>query len=211
MGGEKKIRLFIGATGGSGAGYLLRMLERLRQVEGDTDFAASPTFGEVLRTEFEGAPKNIDAAELAKFGAAYFKSDAPQNGPHKFRTFGEKDFSAPAASGSAEFDATIILPCSMKTLSSVASGSAANLIERGADVALKERRKLILVIRETPYNLVHIENMKRATLAGATILPASPGFYHRPQTIVDIYDFIVDRIFQHAGVAHRKIGSWGEP
>lgn len=119
-----------------------------------------------------------------------------------------RDASAVPASGSAAFDGMAIVPCSMKTLSGIAHGYSQNLIERAADVCLKERRPLILMIRESPYNLVHIENMRKVTLAGGVILPASPGFFHHPRGIVDLLDFMVDRVFLHLGFAQRIIAPY---
>ncbi len=210
-------RLFIASTGGSGAGYLLRLFHRLRNIQGHTDWAGTTHFGEVLRAEFEDVPKQINAETLSDFSSRLFgeagevKSENNHSANcHTWRSFNETEFSAPAASGSAPYDAMVVLPCSMKTMGAAASGIGGNLIERAADVALKERRKLILVVRETPYNLVHVENMQRLILAGAVILPASPGFYHRPAGIVDLYDFIVDRIFQQIGIDDRKIQPWGK-
>lgn len=125
------------------------------------------------------------------------------------RNFSTKDFTAPFASGSAKYDAMIIIPCSMGTLGRIASGISNDLITRGADVMLKERKKLILVIRDTPYNLVHIRNMETVTLAGGIICPASPSFYSKPQTIEQAAATVVDRVIDLVGFDHKTF-RWSE-
>ena len=121
-----------------------------------------------------------------------------------------KDFNAPFASGSAKYDALIIIPCSMGTLGRIASGISNDLISRAADVMLKERRKLILVVRESPYNLIHIRNMESITLAGGIICPASPSFYSKPQTIEQAAQTVVDRVIDLAGLNNTSF-RWGNP
>jgi flavin prenyltransferase len=127
-----------------------------------------------------------------------------------FREYDDKNFNAPCASGTSAFEAIIVVPCSMKSLSAIANGYADNLITRACDVALKERKKCIIVPRETPLNLIHIENMRKATLAGAIIAPPIPGFYTRPQTADDIVDFIVGKILNLLGKKQNLLKSWGE-
>jgi len=119
------------------------------------------------------------------------------------------DLAAPIASGSLLTDAMVICPCSCGTLGAIVHGASVNLIHRAAEVHLKERRRLILVPRETPLSLIHLENMHRAAAAGATVLPAMPGFYHRPKTVEDLVDFVVSRICDQLGVANELIGRWG--
>jgi flavin prenyltransferase len=126
-----------------------------------------------------------------------------------FRYFEKTDFTAPFASGSAQYDALIIIPCSMGTLGRIAAGISNDLITRGADVMLKERKKLILVLRETPYNLVHIKNMETVTLAGGIICPATPSFYSRPQTIDEAVQTVVDRVVDLAGLQNTTY-RWGK-
>jgi 4-hydroxy-3-polyprenylbenzoate decarboxylase len=126
------------------------------------------------------------------------------------RVFGREDWFAPVASGSNPPEAMVICPCTMGTLAAVAAGLSDNLIERAADVALKEGRKLILVPRETPFSSLHLENMLKLSRAGAVILPANPGFYHEPKRVEDLVDFIVARILDHLGVKHDLMQRWGE-
>jgi len=122
--------------------------------------------------------------------------------------FDDGDRGATPASGSALSDGMVICPCSMGTLAAISTGASRSLIERAADVTLKERRRLILVPRETPLNQIHLENMLRVTRAGATVLPAAPGFYHRPSNIAQLVDFIVARVLDHLGVEHHVGRRW---
>jgi 4-hydroxy-3-polyprenylbenzoate decarboxylase len=126
-----------------------------------------------------------------------------------FRYFEKSDFTAPFASGSAQYDALIIVPCSMGTLGRIASGISNDLTTRGADVMLKERKRLICVIRDTPYNLVHIKNMEAVTLAGGIICPATPSFYSNPKTIEEVAATVVDRVLDLAGLQHKSY-RWGQ-
>jgi 4-hydroxy-3-polyprenylbenzoate decarboxylase len=128
---------------------------------------------------------------------------------YAFKTYGKSDFSAPFASGSARYNALIICPCSMGTLGRIASGISNDLVTRGADVMLKERRRLILVTRETPLNLIHINNMKAVTEAGGIICPASPSFYSRPQTGEEIASTVIDRVIDLAGLEQDSY-RWGK-
>ncbi len=129
----------------------------------------------------------------------------------QLRVYGREDWNAPLASGSNPADAMVVCPCSMGTLAAIAHGLSDNLIERAADVMLKENRKLILVPRETPFSALHLENMLKLARMNAVILPANPGFYHRPQSIEGVIDFIVARILDQLGVAHDLMARWGEP
>lgn len=128
--------------------------------------------------------------------------------PVKF--YSQQDFNAPFASGSGQYDTMIIIPCSMGTLGRIASGISNDLISRAADVVLKERRKLICVVRDTPYNLIHIRNMETITLAGGIICPATPSFYSKPKTIDDVASTVVDRVLDLAGI-DIKTFRWGSP
>jgi 4-hydroxy-3-polyprenylbenzoate decarboxylase len=125
-------------------------------------------------------------------------------------TFDDADRGGSPASGSALNAGMVVCPCSMGTLSAIAAGSSRSLVERAADVALKERRKLILVPRETPLSAIHLENMLRVTRAGAVVLPASPGFYHKPASIDDLVNFVVARVLDHLGVSHSLVPRWSE-
>lgn len=127
-----------------------------------------------------------------------------------FREFQDDDFTAPVASGSSKFEAMVVIPCSMKTLSAVANGYADTLITRTCDVALKESRKCILVPRETPLSLIHIENMRKVALAGGLILPPMPGFYSKPKTIDDVVDFVVGKVLNLLGREHALFQGWGD-
>jgi flavin prenyltransferase len=144
-------------------------------------------------------------AEAERLFAERFGAKAGQ-----IRAFGRDDWFAPVASGSNPADAMVICPCTTGTLAAVAMGLSDSLIERAADVMLKEGRKLILVPRETPFSVLHLENMLALARAGAVVLPANPGFYHRPKSIEDLVDFIVARILDHVGVPNKLAGRWGD-
>lgn len=191
-------------TGASGMAYGLRLLEELLKagrrvylmysqaaqvvvnMETDLDLPARPAAAEVLLTEL--------------FGAA----------PGQLQVFGRQQWTAPPASGSNPPAAMVICPCTTGTLASIANGICDDLIDRAADVMLKERRKLILVVRETPFSAIHLENMLRLSRAGAVIMPANPGFYYRPGTVEEIVDFMVARVLDHLEVPHRLLPRWGE-
>lgn len=189
----------LGSTGGSGSLYTLRTIFHLLKLEGRTTWVPSVNFFRVLKQETGLSRDDLFKGGLSNSLGEYFGQSA---GPvkHEIDIADYRDIGHSAASGSAMYAGMLVMPCSMKTLASVAAGITNNLIERAADVCLKERRKLILVPRETPYHLIHIENMRTLTLSGAVIMPASPGFYHNPQSIIDLYDFMVARAFQHLGI-----------
>ncbi len=196
-------RYIVGVTGASGAEYALRFLWQLSFVPGESDLIVSPNFYKVL--ESEAAPAEPANSDLLQRAAAVH---GPLGNEHQFTANDYRDISARAASGSASYRAMVILPCSMKTLAAVHAGLSQNLIERAADVSLKERRTLILCPRETPLSTVHLRNMLGLTEAGATIMPIMPGYYHRPVGLVDLYDFMADRIFRHMGITKRTIKPW---
>lgn len=198
-------RFIVGLTGASGAEFGLRFLWHLAQIAGETDVIFSPNFFQVLRAETgsEAEPKSAD--ELQQYLSAKYGDTSNAN---QFSLADYRDISARAASGSAIYKAMVVIPCSMKTLAAVAHGLSSNLIERAADVSLKERRRLIVCPRETPLSLVHLKNMTALTEAGATVMPIAPGYYHNPTSLTDLYDFMADRILSHLDVGHRAIRPW---
>ena len=181
-------RILIAVTGASGSAYALRLGQALIAAGVGADFIFSKAALLVLATETEltlPAKPQAQARELQK----YYGCDEDD-----VRVYGREDWMAPWASGSGQPGPVVICPCSTGTLSAVATGASNNLTERAADVALKERRKLILVPRETPFSEIHLTNMLTLTRMGATVMPACPGFYHDPKSINDLIDFIVARI-----------------
>ena len=187
-------------TGASGAPYGVRLLEQLVAARRPVSLIVSAHGWRLLGMEAGIA----DQAALKRRvgGAAWDRS---------VTAYDDTDRGAPPASGSARSSGMVVCPCSMGTLAAIAHGTSRSLIERAADVTLKERRPLLLVPRETPLGVIHLENMLRVSRAGAMVLPAAPGFYHGPQRIDDLIDFIVARILDHLGVEHRLSGRWGEP
>ena len=182
------MRLVIAITGCSGVVYGVRLLEACRKLGIETDLIVSAAAQRLLKLEL-----GKSVSELKKLATRSYPPD---------------NLEAPIASGSVHTDGMAIVPCSMKTLGAVASGVADNLITRAADVTLKEGRPLVLVPRETPLNLIHIENMARLKLAGATILPAMPAFYNKPEKISDLVDFIMGRVLDVLGVEHKLYKRW---
>jgi 4-hydroxy-3-polyprenylbenzoate decarboxylase len=182
------MHLIVAITGCSGVIYGVRLLEACRKLGIETDLIVSQAAEKLLELELGKSVKDI--RKLAT------------------RNYSQDDFEAPLASGSVKTDGMVIAPCSMKTLGAIANGIADNLITRAADVTLKEGRHLVLVPRETPLNLIHLENMVRLKLAGATILPAMPGFYHKPKEISELIDFIVGRILDVLDVEHKLYRRW---
>jgi flavin prenyltransferase len=176
----------LGITGASGAPYAVRLLQILNLTQTPTRLIVSG-YGMRLLEEESGIVGMEGLREATGDWSLVESYDAGDRG-------------ATPASGSAPSRAMVICPCSMGTLASIASGTSRNLIDRAADVALKERRPLIMVPRETPLSLIHLRNMVRLTEAGATIMPAAPGFYHRPNSISELVDFVVSRILDHIGV-----------
>ena len=190
-------------TGASGLQYGLRLLENLLATEMRVYLVYSPAAQVVARQELELTLPTQPHAAAAFFAERY------RARPGQLTVFGREDWLSPIASGSSPADAMAICPCSMGTAGALASGLADNLIERAADVMLKERKPLVLVPRETPLSAIHLENLLKLARAGAVILPPAPGFYGRPETISDLVDFIVARILDQLGVAHSLGPRWG--
>lgn len=181
-------------TGASGLAYGVRLVEVLLEAGVPVDLLRSPTIVQTAAAELDRSLESI----LSDFRA------------RGLREFGATEFSAPVASGSAPSRGMVVCPCSMSTLARLATGTGEALLHRAADVCLKERRPLIVVPRETPLATHHLENMTRLSRNGAVILPAMPGFYHGPQTIADLIDFVVQRIVDQLGVDVRLTGRWGD-
>ena len=192
----------IGVTGASGAVYAVRLLEVLRASGRDVQLSISPSGRDVIRQELG------IAVDLEKFRVESLLPADDSRGTIEY--FHWQNFMAPMASGSFLTDGMVICPCSGTTLSAVAAGAAGNLIQRAAEVHLKERRRLVLVPRETPLSLAHIDNMRRVTEAGAVVLPASPGWYHGVRDVSDLVDFIVARICDQLGVEQTLTQRWGD-
>jgi len=190
--------IVVAITGASGAPYAVRLLEALVAAEREVQLIVSSHGLRLLQTETEIR----SVAELReRVGAARWD--------RHITVFDDNDRGASPASGSALNAGMVICPCSMGTLSAIAVGASRSLVERAADVALKERRPLLLVPRETPLSAIHLENMLRVTRAGAIVMPASPGFYLRPSSVDDLVNFIVARVLDHLGVPHRLVSRWG--
>ncbi len=191
-------------TGASGVQYGLRLLECLLKADCRVYLMISKAARVVVGTETDlKLPPQTHAT--AEFFTQLYGAQ-----PEQLSVFGEDQWTAPVASGSSAPVRMVVCPCSTGTLSALATGACNNLIERAADVALKERRQLILVPREAPYHEVHLANMLLLTRMGATIIPASPGFYNRPETINDLIDFVVARILDHLGIDQALLPRWGE-
>lgn len=199
-----KPAIAVALTGASGMQYGLRLLQCLvragRKVQVMASQAAQVVAGMETDLTLPGRPDEMQAFLTGHFDAA----------PGQLQVFGRQQWTAPVASGSNPPEALVVCPCTTGTLASIANGICEDLIDRAADVALKERRKLILVVRETPFSTIHLENMLRLAQAGAIIMPANPGFYFKPQTVEEIIDFMVARILDHLNVEHELSARWGD-
>lgn len=195
--------IVVAITGASGSIYGLRLVEELLQADCRVTLLVTRSGFDVLRYEtglaWNGTVEEQREGMRARFGGSALLDH-----------FAEDDLFAPVASGSSAPDAMVICPCSMGTAGRIAAGLANNLVERVADVALKERRTLLLVPRETPFNRIHLENLLRLDQAGARILPAMPAFYHRPRSIDELVDFLVGKILDNLRIPHRLFSRWGE-
>jgi 4-hydroxy-3-polyprenylbenzoate decarboxylase len=198
--------LVVAVTGASGAAYGTRLVEVLLRAGRSVHLTISPAGAEVIATEL-GRDVALDPGKfdpLALLGPAAKGLELARLHYHHFR-----DFRAGVASGSFLTGGMAVCPCSMGTLSAIAHGSSENLVQRAADVHLKERRKLVLVPRETPLGLVQLRNMVAVAEAGAVVLPAMPGFYTKPQRVQELVDFVVGRVCDQLGVEHRLFERWG--
>ncbi len=198
---NKAITLAI--TGASGAPYALRLLELLlaqqQQVHVLISSAARVVFATELNWQLPAAPQAMGDALRERFNVS----------AEQLQVYGKEQWFSPVASGSAAPKRMVVCPCSTGTLAAIAQGASDNLIERAADVVLKERGQLILVPREMPFSAIHLENMLKLSRLGVTIMPAAPGFYHQPQSIDDLVDFVVARILDHLGLEQKIQPKWG--
>lgn len=208
--GSKPSDLVVAITGASGAIYATRLLQVLVSSGRRVHLTISPSGAEVLDHELgiRADLTNFDPQRLLVSESTVSPVDDASPGELVYHHF--QDFRAGIASGSFPTSGMVVCPCSMGTLASIASGQSTNLIQRAADVHLKERRKLIVVPRETPLGSIQLENMKRLADSGAIILPAMPGFYHGATTMLDLVDFVVGRICDQLGVPHRLFKRWSE-
>ncbi len=190
-------------TGASGAVYGLRLLECLlaagRRVYLMISAPAQVVIGMETDLKLPGRPAEIEARLTQRYGAA----------PGQLAVLGAEQWTAPVASGGGAPRAMAVCPCTMGTLSAIACGASDNLLQRAADVVLKERGRLVLVPRETPLSVIHLENMLRLARMGAVVLPANPGFYHAPRSIPDLVDFVVARVLDHLDVESDLVPRWG--
>ena len=191
-------------TGASGVQYGFRLLEMLLRAEHTVYLMVSKAAQVVIGMETDIALPGR-CKDMREFLVERYSCDRD-----RLHIFGEDEWTAPPASGTGLVDAMVLCPCSMGALSAVATGASNNLIERSADVMLKERRKLILVPRETPYSDIHLENMLKLSRMGAVMLCANPGFYNKAETIDDLIDFVVAKILDQLEVAHQLQPRWGE-
>ncbi len=197
--------IILGITGASGVRYGLRLLECLLETGQKVFLMLSAPAQVVIAHETElKLPGQSD--EIRDLFLRQFHST-----PDQLQVCGPSQWFAPPASGSNAPDAMVVCPCTAATLSAIAAGASNNLLQRAADVVLKEQRKLILVLREMPLSAIHLENMLKLARMGTVIMPASPGFYHRPTQVEELIDFVVARILDHLGIDHQLVPRWGEP
>ncbi|WP_292979697.1 flavin prenyltransferase UbiX [Nitrosomonas sp.] len=201
---SKRKTITVALTGASGMPYGIRLLEILLK-QGHRVYLLYSQAAQIVAQQEMALALSPRPKETEVFLNSYFNVE-----PGLLKVFGREEWFAPVASGSNPADAMVICPCTMGTLSAVAAGLGQKLIERAADVMLKEQRKLIIVAREAPFSVIHLENMLKLARSGAVILPANPGFYHHPETIQDIVDFIVARILDQLDVEHRLMPRWGD-
>ena len=201
---NKKKTISLAITGASGVLYGLRLLECLLKADIHVYLMISSPAKVVIATETElKLPSQKEAL-------IQYLSDRFGTNPDNLQVFSRDQWMAPVASGSNAPSAMVVCPCSTGTLSAISCGASRSLIERAADVMLKEQRQLILVPREAPYSVIHLENLLKLAKIGVTILPASPAFYHKPETVSDLIDFLVARILDHLGVEQHLVPRWGD-
>jgi flavin prenyltransferase len=194
-------RIALGITGASGARYGVRVLQELLRVPGvEVHLTISPAAREVLCVE-EGIELDLDRFDPKALGV---------KGGRALVYHHHMNVGAPMASGSFRLNGMAIVPCSMGCAGRLANGISGDLIERAGDVCIKERRRLVIVPRETPFSAIHLENPLKLSRVGVTVLPATPGFYGKPQRVEDLVDFVVSRVLDHLGVEHRLGPRWGE-
>ncbi len=199
---DKKI-IALALTGASGMQYAMRLLGCLLQANHRVYLLASKPARIVLKMDMDiSLPTRTEDAEV--FLSKQFNADAGQ-----LRVFGQDEWTAPVASGSSAPDALVVCPCTTGTLSAIACGNCNSLLERAADVVLKEKKQLILMPREMPFSEIHLENMLKLARMGAIIMPPNPGFYNKPETLDDIIDFVVARILDHLGIEQTLAPEWG--
>jgi 4-hydroxy-3-polyprenylbenzoate decarboxylase len=202
--GMNRQPIALAITGASGSAYALRLLECLIAAGEAVYLMVSQAGQIVLKMESDldlpSQPAEMERILSQRFGAA----------PGQLQVFGRQQWLAPVASGSNPPRAMVVCPCTTGTLSAIACGASNDLLERAADVALKERRKLILVVRETPFSDIHLENMLKLSRMGAVIMPANPGFYHHPKDLAGVVDFMVARILDQLDVPQDLMPRWGE-
>lgn len=194
------MRIVVGISGASGTIYGVRLVQRLAEAGADVRLTMSRTLEKLFPAEL-GLPCDVGAPDLA---ALFGEASVPRITYRR-----PEDVAADVASGTFPVDGTVICPASTGLLGRVSVGASTNLLERACDVALKERRRLVLVPRETPLSTIHLETMLRLSQAGATILPAMPGWYHRPRTTDDLVEFVVQKVFDALGVRRDLIRRWG--
>jgi len=196
-------RITLAITGASGLPYSLRLLECLIAAHKQISFLMSQAAHMVAALEMDlklpSSPDKLQNYLCSQYNAS----------PQQLKVYGMNQWTAPIASGSNVDDAMVVCPCTSGTLAAIANGMSDNLISRAADVVIKEQKKLILVPREMPFSALHLENMLKLARQGVVICPPNPGFYHKPQTIGDLVDFVVARILNHLGIKHSLQESWG--
>lgn len=201
---QKQTPVILALTGASGVQYALRLLQCLIDANVPVYLMVSKAAQIVLSMETE-LKVPAKSSEMERFFTELYKAEEGQ-----VKVFSQEQWTSPIASGSHKALSMVVCPCTTGTLAAIANGNSDNLLERAADVMLKEKRQLIMVVRETPFSQIHLENMLRLSQAGATIMPANPGFYHNPENLEDIIDFMVARILDHLKVEHDLQARWGE-